>query len=132
MRLFFLAVAIVIGFAVGAWGISQLLPDAVPEWVGLALSMVWLFLLIFGATLVSSKSRTMIRDQRRLLGYGLLAAVLMAAFLAPLFVYRVKFPKWAAETVLAGIAAAVFLLSKYFERRKFEREDEHLLRRRMN
>src|SRR5258708_22047437 len=111
MRLFSFAVAIVIGFGLGAWGISRLLPETVPEWVGVTLGIVWLFLLIFGVTLTSSKSRRKIEDQRRLLGYGLLAAVLMASFLVPLFVYRVSFPKWAAETVLAAIAGAVFLLS---------------------
>jgi len=83
--------------------------------------MLWLFLLIFAVTLISSKSRRKIEDQRRLLGYGLLTAVLMASFLVPLFIYRVSFPKWAAEAVLAAIAGAVFLLSKYLERRKLER-----------
>jgi hypothetical protein len=121
MRLFSLAVAIVIGFGLGAWGVSRLLPATVPEWVGVTLSMLWLFLLIFTVTLTSSKSRRKIEDQRRLLGYGLLAAVLMASFLVPLFVYRVSLPKWAAEAVLAAIAGAVFLLSKYLERRKLER-----------
>jgi hypothetical protein len=121
MRLFSLAVAIVIGFGLGAWGVSRLLPPTVPEWVGVTLSMLWLFLLIFTVTLTSSKSRRKIEDQRRLLGYGLLAAVLMASFLVPLFVYRVSLPKWAAEAVLAAIAGAVFLLSKYLERRKLER-----------
>jgi len=92
-----------------------------PEWVGVTLSILWLFLLIFGVTLTSSKSRRKIEDQRRLLGYGLLAAVLMASFLVPLFLYRVSFPKWAAEAVLAAIAGGVFLLSKYLERRRSER-----------
>jgi uncharacterized membrane protein YfcA len=121
MRIFSFAIAIVIGFLLGAWGISRLLPETVPEWVGVTLSILWLFLLIFGVTLTSSKSRRKIEDQRRLLGYGLLAAVLMASFLVPLFVYRVSFPKWAAEAVLAAIAGAVFLLSKYMERRKLAR-----------
>ena len=45
----------------------------------------------------------------------------MACFLVPLFIYRVMIPKWAAELVLAAIAGAVFLLSKYTERRKLRR-----------
>jgi len=113
MRPLFLAVAIVFGFGLGAWGISSLLPETAPAWVGVTLTMVWLFLLIFAVSLISSKSRRKIADQRRLLGYGLLAAVLMASFLVPLFVYKVNVPKWAAEAVLAAIAGAVFLLSKY-------------------
>jgi Mn2+/Fe2+ NRAMP family transporter len=121
MRLFSFAIAIVIAFGLGAWGISRLLPKTIPEWVGVTLSIVWLFLLIFGITLTSNKSHRKIEDQRRLLGYGLLAAVLMASFLAPLFVYKVSFPKWAAETVLAAIAGAVFLLSKCLQRRKLDR-----------
>jgi hypothetical protein len=121
MRLFSFAVAIVIGFGVGAWGISRLLPETAPPGVGVTLCMLWLILLIFAVTLISSKSRRKIEDQRRLLGYSLLAAVLMTSFLVPLFAYRVSFPKWAAEAVLAAIAGAVFLLSKYLERRKLER-----------
>jgi hypothetical protein len=121
MRLFSFAIAIVIGFGLGAWGISRLLPETVAEWVGVTLSTLWLFLLIFAVTLTSSKSRRKIEDQRRLLGYGLVAAVLMASFLVPLFVYRVSFPKWAAEAVLAAIAGAVFLLSKYLGQRKLAR-----------
>ncbi len=121
MRIFSFAITVVIGFGLGAWGISRLLPETMPEWIGVTLSILWLFLLIFGITLISSKSRRKIEDQRRLLGYGLLAAVLIASFLVPLFVYRVSFPKWAAETVLAAIAGAVFLVSKYLERRKLER-----------
>lgn len=121
MRLFSLAVIIVIGFGLGAWLISRLLPTAGPAWVGLTLSMVWLFLLIFIVSLVSSKERSKIEDQRRLLGYGMLAAILMSSFLGLLFVYNVTVPKWAAHAVLAAIAGAVFLLSKYMERRRFQR-----------
>jgi hypothetical protein len=83
--------------------------------------MVWLFLLIFMASLVSSNERSKIEDQRRLLAYALLAAVLMSAFLGLLFVYNVKVPKWTAQAVLAAIAGAVFLLSKYMEHRRFQR-----------
>lgn len=126
MRVFSVAIAIVIGFGLGAWGISRLLPRTVPAWVGMTLSVVWLFLLIFGFILISSKSRRLVRDQRRLLGYGLLAAVLMACFLVPLFMYRVKFPRWAAEGILAAIAGAVFLLSKYLERRRLEKTTRSL------
>ena len=121
MRLFLFAVAIVIGFGVGAWGISRLFLETAPTWIGVTLSMLWLVLLIFAVTLISNKSRRKIEDQRRLLGYGLVAAVLMASFLVPLFMHRVSFPKWLAEAVLVAIAGAVFLLSKYLERRKLER-----------
>ena len=121
MRLLSLSFGIVIGFGLGAWGISRLLPESAPAWLGLTLSIVWLFLLIFGALLMSSKSSGKFHDQRRLLGYAVLAAVLMASFLVPLFVYNVKLPKWAAEVVLAAIAEAVFLLSKYMQHRKLQR-----------
>ncbi len=57
------------------------------------------------------------KDQWRLLGYGLLTASLMALFLSPIFIYNVKFPKLAAEAILAAIAGAVYWLSKYMERR---------------
>jgi peptidoglycan/LPS O-acetylase OafA/YrhL len=123
MRLFSFAVAIVISFGIGAWGISRLLPETSPTWVGVTLSILWLILLIFAVMLISNKSRRKVEDQRRLLGYGLLAAVLMASFLVPLFVHRVSFPKWLAEAVLVAIAGAVFLLSKYLERRKSERQN---------
>ena len=121
MRLLSFAIAIVIDFGLGAWGISRFLPETAPTWVGVTFCTLWLFLLIFAVTLISSKSRRKIEDQRRLLFYGLLTAVLMASFLVPLFIYRISFPKWAAEAVLAAIAGAVFLLSKYLERRKLER-----------
>jgi len=58
------------------------------------------------------------KDQWRLLGYGLLTASLMALFLMPIFIYDIKFPKLAAEAILAVIAGAVYWLSKYMERRK--------------
>ena len=117
MRLLSLSLGIVIGFGLGAWGISRLLPEGSLAWFGLTLSVAWFFLLIFGVVLMSSKSNGKVYDQGRLLGYGLLAAILMAVFLVPLFVYNIKVPRWAAETVLAAIAGAVFLLSKYKERR---------------
>lgn len=126
MRVLSLAIATVIGFGLGAWGISRLLPGTVPAWVGVTLSVVWLFLLIFGVTLISSRSRRQVADQRRLLAYSLLAAVLMACFLVPLFMYRIKFPRWAAEAILATIAGAVFLLSKYLERRRLEKTTRSL------
>jgi hypothetical protein len=123
MRLFSFAVAIVISFGIGAWGISRLLPETSPTWVGLTLSTMWLFLLIFAVMLKSGNSRRKFEDQRLLLSYSLLAAVLMASFLVPLFMHRVSFPKWLAQAVLVAIAGAVFLLSKYLERRKSERQN---------
>src|SRR4051812_47855910 len=106
MRLLSRSVGIVIGFGLGAYGISRLLPEGSPAWLGLALSVAWLFLLIFGAVLTSSTSSGKVYDQKRLLGYGLLAAILMAVFLGPLFVYKIDVPKWAARAVCSAIGVA--------------------------
>jgi hypothetical protein len=58
------------------------------------------------------------KDEWKLLGYGLLTAVLMALGLVPILVHNIKFPKNAAEAILAAIAVAVFLFYRYIERRK--------------
>jgi hypothetical protein len=121
MRLVSLSFGIVIGFVLGVWGISQLLPEGSPEWLGVTLSVTWLFLLILGAVLISSKSGKKVYDQRRLFGYGLLAAILMASFLVPLLAFKIDVPKWVARAVCSAIGVAVFLLSKYMERRKSQR-----------
>jgi len=55
----------------------------------------------------------MSKDDWRLLGYGLLAALLISLALWPIFIYRIKFPKIVGELICAAIAGAVFLLSKY-------------------
>jgi hypothetical protein len=60
----------------------------------------------------------MTKDEWRLLGYGLLAASLMALFLVPIFLHYKNFPKSLAEVILGVIALAVFALSKYMERRR--------------
>jgi len=60
----------------------------------------------------------MTHDEWRLLGYGMLTAFLMALVLVPILLRDINFPKLAAEGILAAIALAVFLLSKYMERRK--------------
>jgi hypothetical protein len=60
----------------------------------------------------------MTHDEWRLLGYGILTAILMAVVLVPILVHNVNFPKLAAEGILGAIALAVFVLSKYMERRK--------------
>ena len=60
----------------------------------------------------------MTKDEWRLLGYGLLAASLMALFLVPIFLHYKNFPKSLAEVILGLIALAVFALSKYMERRR--------------
>jgi hypothetical protein len=60
----------------------------------------------------------MTKDEWRLLGYGLLAASLMALFLVPIFLHYKNFPKSLAELILGVIALAVFTLSKYMERRR--------------
>jgi hypothetical protein len=60
----------------------------------------------------------MSHDEWRLLGYGLLTAILMGLALVPILAYDIHFPKLAAEAILGAIALAVFLLSKYMERQK--------------
>ena len=60
----------------------------------------------------------MTHDEWRLLRYGMLTAFLMALVLVPILIHDIDFPKPAAEAILAAIALAVFLLSKYMERRK--------------
>jgi hypothetical protein len=60
----------------------------------------------------------MTHDEWRLLGYGMLTAFLMALVLVPILLRDINFPKLAAKGILAAIALAVFLLSKYMERRK--------------
>ena len=60
----------------------------------------------------------MTHDEWRLLRYGILTAFLMAVVLVPILQHNVNFPKAVAEGILGAIALAVFLLSKYMERRK--------------
>jgi hypothetical protein len=48
----------------------------------------------------------------------MLTAILMALVLVPILLRDRTFPKSVAEGILAAIALAVFLLSKYRERRK--------------
>jgi hypothetical protein len=60
----------------------------------------------------------MTHDEWRLLGYGTLTAFLMALVLVPILLHNINFPKSVAEGILGAIALAVFLLSKYMERRK--------------
>jgi hypothetical protein len=59
----------------------------------------------------------MTHDEWRLLRYGLLTASLMVLVLVPILIHNRNFPKLAAEAILGAIALAVFLLSKYMERR---------------
>jgi hypothetical protein len=58
------------------------------------------------------------KDEWRLLRYGLFTALLMALVLVPILMHNINFPRVAAEAILAAIAGAVFLLSKYMGRRK--------------
>jgi len=60
----------------------------------------------------------MTHDEWRLLRYGLLTALLMGIVLVPILVHDKNFPRSAAEGILGAITLAVFLLSKYPERRK--------------
>ncbi len=59
----------------------------------------------------------MTHDEWRLLGYGLLTALLMALVLVPILLHDKNFPRLAAEGILGALALAVFLLSRYMERR---------------
>jgi hypothetical protein len=59
----------------------------------------------------------MTHDEWRLLGYGTLTAFLMALVLMPILLHDKNFPRSAAEVILGALALAVFLLSKYMERR---------------
>ena len=59
----------------------------------------------------------MTHDEWRLLGYGLLTAFLMALVLVPILLHDKNFPRPAAEGILGALALAIFLLSKYMERR---------------
>ena len=59
----------------------------------------------------------MTHDEWRLLGYGTLTALLMALVLVPILLHDKNFPRSAAEAILGALALAVFLLSKYMERR---------------
>jgi glucose uptake protein GlcU len=121
MRLLVSGIVAVAGFVMGALAVAILVPEG-PVLVKLILAIVWLLALIFGAFLLGSKQPLSKRDdQRRLLEYGVLAAVLMALFLVPIFIYHINIPKWAARAVLAAIAGAVFLLSRYMQRRKNQR-----------
>ena len=60
----------------------------------------------------------MTHDEWRLLRYGMLTAILMALVLVPILLRNMNFPKLVAEGILGAIALAVFMLSKYMERRK--------------
>jgi hypothetical protein len=60
----------------------------------------------------------MSKDEWRLLRYGLFTALLMALVLVPILIHNINFPRVTAEAILAAIVGAVFLLSKYMERRK--------------
>ena len=59
----------------------------------------------------------MTHDEWRLLGYGLLTAFLMALVLVPILLHDKNFPRSAAEGILGALDLAVFLLSRYMERR---------------
>ena len=121
MRLFASALGIIAGFGVGVWAIAQIVADRTSQWVGVTLSMVLLFVLIFIALLTGTKQRVKREDQRRLFGYSLLAAVLMAAFLVPVFLYHLNVPKLAAQAILGAIGVGVFFLSEYMVSRKIRR-----------
>jgi len=118
MRLGIVATAIVAGFVIGAWGIARLAPES-PTWLKLTFVMAWLFTLIFAGLLLGDKERRRWKreDQRRLLEYGLLTAVLMAAFLVPTSMFKLSIPRVVVWVILVAIAGAVLSLSKFVEHR---------------
>ena len=118
MRLVIVAATVVAGFVIGAWGIVRLVPVS-PEWLRVTLVMVWLFALIFAGLLLGNKERRRWKreDQRRLLEYGLLTAVLIAAALVPISMYKMTIPRVFAWVIFAAIAGAVLSLSKFVEHR---------------
>jgi hypothetical protein len=59
----------------------------------------------------------MTHDEWRLLGYGVLAALLLALILVPILLHNMNFSKLLAEGILGAVAMAVFAVSKYMERR---------------
>jgi undecaprenyl pyrophosphate phosphatase UppP len=60
----------------------------------------------------------MSKDEWRLLRYGVFTALLMALVLVRILIHNINFPRVTAEAILAAIVGAVYLLSKYMERRK--------------
>jgi len=64
------------------------------------------------------RSGTTAHDQWRLLGYGLLTATLMILVFVLMAKHNVNLPRLAGEAILIAIAVALFLLSRYMERRK--------------
>jgi hypothetical protein len=68
--------------------------------------------------IIVQESSAMTSDEWRLLGYGMLTAVLMALVLVPILLHNKNFPRLVAEGILGAVALAVFALSKYMERRK--------------
>jgi hypothetical protein len=117
MRVLISALGIVVSFGFGVWGIAALLGEDAPQWIGPALAIVWLFALVYLALLITNGSNRGARDQR-LLGYGLLPAVLMAGFLVPVLIFHVNLSKGATEAILGAIGIAAFMLSSYMEIRE--------------
>ena len=118
MRLLLGSVAVVAGFLLGALAIAHALPEA-PALVTVTIAIAWLFALIFAALSLGSTGELSNgrQDERRLLGYGLLTAILMAAVLIAILTHDRSFPKADAEAILGAIALAVYLLSKYMQPR---------------
>lgn len=63
MRVIVSALAIVVAFGMGAWGIAFLLPSS-PAWVKVAEVMVWLFVLIASAFLLGNQKRGTEEERR--------------------------------------------------------------------
>jgi hypothetical protein len=76
-----------------------------------------LVMLGFRATSSFPSKVTTNKDQWRLLGYGLLTAVLMALVVISMFSLNLNLPLWGGALILVVIGGAVFRLSKYMERR---------------
>jgi hypothetical protein len=64
LRLIFSALLIVVTFGLGSWGISFLLPSS-PAWVKVAVSMVWLFVVVASAFFLGNQKRGTTDEERR-------------------------------------------------------------------
>jgi hypothetical protein len=63
LRLILSALLIVVTFGLGAWGISFLLPSS-PAWVKVAVSVVWLFVIIASAFFLGNQKRGTEEERR--------------------------------------------------------------------
>jgi hypothetical protein len=58
------------------------------------------------------------KDEWRLLGFGLLAALLIELVLWPIFSHHIHLPRLAGYLIVLAIAGAVYIFAEYARRRK--------------